>query len=99
MNSRSWELKELYYTNAQKRFRDKLFEVIEPLVEMFTPVSPPKVLPPLETAFIETLNFEDEVEAQEEVTPPPLVTKIATVSRTNLVVEAKHIPLVLKTLE
>lgn len=50
-NSRSWDIKELCYTYAQTRIHDKLYEVIEPLVDMFTPSSLSKALPPQETAF------------------------------------------------
>lgn len=49
MNSHSWELKGLYYTASQRRFHDKLFDVLEPLVELFSPKSPIRALPPLES--------------------------------------------------
>lgn len=41
MNPHSLEMRELCYKIAQKRFHDKLSEIIEPLVEMFIPKPPP----------------------------------------------------------
>lgn len=83
MNLCSWELTELSYKAAHKRFHDKLSRIVEPLVKMFTPKPP--------------LTLEAEVET--EVTFSPLETEITTISGTNPVVEIEPIPLILKTLE
>ena len=83
MNLCSWEIRELCYEAAHKRFHDKLSRIIEPLVKMFTPEPPPTL----------------EAEAETEVTFSPLETEIATISGTNPVVEVEPIPLILKTLE
>lgn len=82
MNSHSWDLKELYCTAAHKILHDKLYEVIDPLLEIFTPSSPLKAFPPPETDFLETVISKADDEAKAEVTPPPPVTDIATISRT-----------------
>lgn len=70
MNSSSWELRELCYKVVVKRFHDKLFGVMKPLMDMFTPKPPP--------------TPKSEVEAKiKSPPPPPSETEIATISGKN----------------
>lgn len=75
-----------------------MLEDLEPLLELFTPRSPLRALPPPETAVPEFIT--SEVEFDVIVTPPP-VSEIENVSGTKPIVDiedsgSETIPLVLK---
>lgn len=93
-------MKELCYTGAQRRFNDRLPNFLEPLMELFSPRSSIRDVPPPKIMVSESITSEVEVDVM--VTPPPVST-IASVSGTNPIMDTEDsdselIPLVLKTL-
>lgn len=76
-------MREICYKVNHKRLHEKLYGIIDPLMEMFT-------LKPLPTP---------EAEAETKVTSPPPETKIAIMSGKKPVMEDEPIPLVLKTMD
>lgn len=90
MNSHSRELKDLFYIGAYKRFNEKLSEYLEPLMDLFSPRTPIRALPPKGTEIPVILTTEEEadVEAKADVViTPPLTPGIVVEEETEAGVE------------